>query len=132
MGGNSSLTQPAPLLQGSSVPVSIPGMLLSNTSARTTGAAEGKQEREYTGTFIPPHQLSQHAGFMFSLTGTISPNSLLKRDRLKMRNAVLQSTGFLEAQHATDKLPVEVRHGHAARRRMHALCKLARVGFLHV
>lgn len=59
---------------------------------------EDEEEPQYPGTFIPPHQLSQHDGhFMFSLSG---------RERLRARNAILKSTGFLEH---TAGVPVQVR-----------------------
>jgi len=97
--------------QGSSVPVSIPGMPLFK-QARTAGGAaqgagglDGPQAPQYPATFVPPHKLSQQNASVFSVNGGASPGTLLKRDRLKMRNAVLQSTGFLES--STDKVEVE-------------------------
>ena len=47
-------------------------------------------------TFVPPHQLSQDTDFKFSWTGA-SPGAAVKKERLRSRNAILQSTGFLEA-----------------------------------
>lgn len=74
---------------GCSVPLRIPSHF-----TRVPGA-----ESMYPGTFIPPHQLSQQTQFMFSLTGTDStPSQALRRERLKVRNAVLLSTGFLESE----------------------------------
>eukprot|EP00878_Enallax_costatus_P007323 GHUV01007669.1.p3 GENE.GHUV01007669.1~~GHUV01007669.1.p3 ORF type:complete len:107 (+),score=25.45 GHUV01007669.1:862-1182(+) len=55
------------------------------------------QPAEAASTFIPPHQLSKQDDFMFSFTGA-SPSATLKRERLRTRNAILRSTGFLEPQ----------------------------------
>lgn len=54
-------------------------------------------EPQYPATFIPPHQFSQREDFMFSFTGE-SPGVALKRDKLRTRNAILKSTGFLEPE----------------------------------
>lgn len=45
--------------------------------------------------FVPPHQLTRHEDFTFSFNGA-SPSACLKRERLRARNAILRSTGFLE------------------------------------
>jgi hypothetical protein len=55
----------------------------------------GAEPREAAATFIPPHQLSKQDDFMFSFTGA-SPGAGLKRERLRARNAILRSTGFIE------------------------------------
>jgi hypothetical protein len=44
---------------------------------------------------VPPHQLTRQDDFTFSFNGA-SPSGCLKRERLRTRNAVLRSTGFLE------------------------------------
>lgn len=53
------------------------------------------ENKEVANTFIPPHQLSRQDDFMFSFTGA-SPSACMKRERLRVRNAILRSTGFLE------------------------------------
>jgi hypothetical protein len=79
---------PAPP-QGSSVPIAIPS--LPRWKAGADGAA-----REAPATFVPPHKLATQEDFAFiSLTGA-SPSAGLKRERLRARNAILRSTGFLE------------------------------------
>ncbi|MEW5318698.1 MAG: hypothetical protein WDW38_009897 [Sanguina aurantia] len=45
--------------------------------------------------FIPPHEMSLRDESFFSFTGD-SPAAGLKRDKLRQRNAILISTGFLE------------------------------------
>ncbi|PNW75973.1 hypothetical protein CHLRE_12g552750v5 [Chlamydomonas reinhardtii] len=78
---------------GSSVPVSIPHMARwkkadASPDSPTTIAAPA--------TFVPPHQLSgAPPDFAFSFTGD-SPSVAIKRERLRARNAILKSTGFLE------------------------------------
>jgi hypothetical protein len=78
---------------GTSAPINIPHMsrwkLGSTTEGGDAAAANVPQ------TFVPPHQLSQKDDFMFSVTGA-SPSAVIKRDRLRQRNASLRSTGFLE------------------------------------
>lgn len=54
-------------------------------------------EPQYPATFVPPHQFSQRDDFMFSFTGD-SPGVALKRERLRARNVILKSTGFLEPE----------------------------------
>eukprot|EP00879_Flechtneria_rotunda_P014496 GHRR01015148.1.p5 GENE.GHRR01015148.1~~GHRR01015148.1.p5 ORF type:complete len:105 (+),score=38.76 GHRR01015148.1:534-848(+) len=64
---------------------------------RSGEAKASRQHQDAASTFIPPHQLSKQDDFMFSFTGA-SPSAALKRDRLRTRNAILRSTGFLEPQ----------------------------------
>lgn len=64
---------------------------------RVDGKSGIGQPAEVASTFIPPHQLSKQDDFMFSFTGA-SPSATLKRERLRTRNAILRSTGFLEPQ----------------------------------
>lgn len=77
---------------GTSAPIAIPAMM----GRWRSDAADGRPG-EAASTFIPPHQLSKQDDFMFSLTGA-SPSATLKRERLRARNAILRSTGFLEPQ----------------------------------
>ena len=92
---------------GTSAPINIPHMSRWKLGTSTEG---GAVEQEPSGgvphTFIPPHQLSQKDDFMFSFTGA-SPSAVLKRDRLRQRNAILRST-------------------HAAACRMGASCSMLR------
>uniref|UniRef100_A0A383W314 Uncharacterized protein n=1 Tax=Tetradesmus obliquus TaxID=3088 RepID=A0A383W314_TETOB len=80
---------------GTSAPIAIPNMM---NRWRSDGKAGGQQEA--ASTFIPPHQLSKQDDFMFSFTGA-SPSATLKRERLRTRNAILRSTGFLEPGQGT-------------------------------
>lgn len=84
-----------PPRMGSSVPMNIPFLPKKPSQEDKQEDEEEQEQVQYPGTMIQPHQLSQH-GFMFSLTGA-SP-SAAKRDRLRARNAILKSTGFLENQ----------------------------------
>ncbi|EFJ49831.1 hypothetical protein VOLCADRAFT_89698 [Volvox carteri f. nagariensis] len=77
---------------GSSVPVSIPHM---NRWKKPEAQPDSPTAQYAPATFVPPHQLSQVNEFMFSFTGE-SPSVAIKRDRLRVRNAILKSTGFLE------------------------------------
>ncbi|PNH03723.1 hypothetical protein TSOC_010238 [Tetrabaena socialis] len=77
---------------GSSVPVSIPHM---GRWKKSDAAPDSPTTQFAPATFVPPHQLSQVNDFMFSFTGD-SPSVAIKRDRLRARNAILKSTGFLE------------------------------------
>lgn len=80
-------------LQGTSAPIAIPNM----NRWRADGKGANGQPADAASTFIPPHQLSRQDDFMFSFTGA-SPSATLKRERLRTRNAILRSTGFLEPQ----------------------------------
>eukprot|EP00798_Chlamydomonas_sp_ICE-L_P024880 gene24880-10545_t len=86
---------------GSSVPVNIPMHIqIKNMSASPAAQPGGEYVDPPTGsTFVPPHELSQSMattqGFAFSLATGESLASM-KRDRLRARNAILKSTGFLE------------------------------------
>mmetsp|Transcript_6775 Transcript_6775/g.14975 ORF Transcript_6775/g.14975 Transcript_6775/m.14975 type:complete len:216 (-) Transcript_6775:891-1538(-) len=91
-----AFTAPPPpssnIRMGSSVPINIP--FLAERQKKDITGADGVEQQQW-GTFIPPHQLSQRDDFMFSLTGQ-SPATAIKRERLRVRNAILKSTGFLE------------------------------------
>lgn len=76
---------------GTSAPINIPNMSRWRPGDRPGGA----EAREAAATFIPPHQLSKQDDFLFSFTGA-SPAGGLKRERLRARNAILRSTGFIE------------------------------------
>jgi hypothetical protein len=78
---------------GTSAPIAIPNL----NRWRVDGKSGSGQPAEAASTFIPPHQLSKQDDFMFSFTGA-SPSATLKRERLRTRNAILRSTGFLEPQ----------------------------------
>lgn len=52
---------------------------------------------------------------MFSFTGA-SPSATLKRERLRTRNAILRSTGFLEPQAGRVMTAVELTAGMTAAR----------------
>lgn len=79
---------------GTSAPIAIPNMSAWRGPA---DKAAGGRAGDMAGTFIPPHQLSRQDDFTFSFTGA-SPSATLKRERLRARNAILRSTGFLEPQ----------------------------------
>lgn len=81
---------PRPPPQGSSVPIAIPSLPRWKDGAAGAGGA-----REAPATFVPPHKLTHQEDFSFSFTGA-SPSAGLKRERLRARNAILRSTGFLE------------------------------------
>ncbi|KAJ9506458.1 hypothetical protein QJQ45_019448 [Haematococcus lacustris] len=76
---------------GSSVPMNIPFKMVQQALPGMAGPAA----IAYPATFVPPHQLSQREDFTFSFTGE-SPAVGIKRDKLRARNAILKSTGFLE------------------------------------
>uniref|UniRef100_A0A7S0WQA6 Uncharacterized protein n=1 Tax=Chlamydomonas leiostraca TaxID=1034604 RepID=A0A7S0WQA6_9CHLO len=84
-----------PVKMGSSVPINIPFM--GGRGAPGARPEQGPHMDQYPATFVPPHQLSQRDDFSFSVTGE-SPGAVIKRDRLRVRNAILKSTGFLEHQ----------------------------------
>ncbi|GLC34960.1 hypothetical protein PLESTB_001183200 [Pleodorina starrii] len=79
---------------GSSVPVSIPSAHM-NRWKKAEPTPDSPAAQYAPATFVPPHQLSQVNEFMFSFTGD-SPSVAIKRERLRVRNAILKSTGFLE------------------------------------
>lgn len=99
----------APVRMGTSVPIAIHrpvgGRWASGNSSDDEDGGGGGNDggnmrmQLQAGTFIPPHQMSQRDDFMSMIA-----DGQIKRDRLKTRNAVLRSTGFLEpgtAQAAT-------------------------------
>lgn len=104
----------AAVVQGTSVPISIPSLNRWKLGADGSDAAQqgvpGEDSQQagvapqpvpyYPATFVPPHQLSQREDFMFSFTGE-SPGVALKRSKLRTRNAILKSTGFLEPEART-------------------------------
>jgi Senescence regulator len=67
----------------------------SGAGAVGVGADVGGAAAAVAATFVPPHQLSRQEDFAFSFSGA-SPSATIKRDRLRARNAILRSTGFLE------------------------------------
>ncbi|KAG2446583.1 hypothetical protein HYH02_008568 [Chlamydomonas schloesseri] len=78
---------------GSSVPVSIPHM---GRWKKADASPNSPTAIAAPATFVPPHQLSgAPPDFAFSFTGD-SPSVAIKRERLRARNAILKSTGFLE------------------------------------
>ncbi|KAF8057651.1 hypothetical protein HT031_006000 [Scenedesmus sp. PABB004] len=78
---------------GTSAPIAIPNMM---NRWRSDGGKPGAGPAgEGAATFVPPHQLSRQDDFQFSFNGA-SPSATLKRERLRTRNAILRSTGFLE------------------------------------
>eukprot|EP00775_Hariotina_reticulata_P002019 gene2019-2340_t len=77
---------------GTSAPIAIPNMM-----NRWRGDKASTQQPDAASTMIPPHLLSKQDDFTFSFTGA-SPSATLKRERLRTRNAILRSTGFLEPQ----------------------------------
>ncbi|KAI8474313.1 MAG: hypothetical protein J3K34DRAFT_518269 [Monoraphidium minutum] len=106
--------RPSAVMMGSSVPIAIPPMarwkpsetppagaaaaaLAAPGAAASCAvpAAAGAGAAPAAGRFVPPHQLTQHDDFQFSFNGA-SPSAGLKRERLRARNAILRSTGFLE------------------------------------
>jgi hypothetical protein len=102
--------RPAPSARlGTSAPIAIPHMSRwkLGSPAEEAGAGAAAPAPNVSATFIPPHQLSQKDDFMFSFTGA-SPSAVIKRDRLRQRNAILRSTGFLEkGAKAASPLPQE-------------------------
>ncbi|GFH20493.1 predicted protein [Haematococcus lacustris] len=86
-----SLPVSAGIKMGSSVPMNIPFKMVQQALPGMAGPAA----IAYPATFVPPHQLSQREDFTFSFTGE-SPAVGIKRDKLRARNAILKSTGFLE------------------------------------
>lgn len=81
---------------GTSLPIAVPPM--SRWRAGPGAPAAGPSDSPITvqaATFVPPHQMSVTNDWQFSFTGD-SPSIAMKRDRLKARNAILKSTGFLE------------------------------------
>ena len=65
-------------MQAHSLPITIPDQL--------SGKGRLKDNAVESGTFIPPHQLSLHSGQSVPLSSS---------SRLRTRNKLLQSTGFL-------------------------------------
>lgn len=92
---------------GTSAPIAIPNMSRWRPGAEKAAGRPG----EAASTFIPPHQLSRQEDFTFSFTGA-SPSAALKRERLRARNAILRSTGFLEPQ-AGAGIPAAAASGHS-------------------
>lgn len=95
-------------LQGSSVPIAIPNLSRWKSPSDApapagpgakAAAAPGADPRgaapHAAGGFVPPHKLTRQEDFTFSFNGA-SPSGCLKRERLRARNAILRSTGFLE------------------------------------
>ena len=87
------------LEQGSSVPIPIgmsagkwkkdaEGPSAPDTADDQNVAAAG--ELQYSGTFIPPHQLSLAQDSFLPIAGS------MRKDRLRARTAILKATGFVE------------------------------------
>lgn len=95
--GHSRMAQSLPVQLATSAPIhisrrpSIPRPLQPKE-----GDDQGKpKERANWQGFVPPHQLSQRYEWQFSVSG-LSPSASAKREKLRARNAILRSTGFLE------------------------------------
>jgi len=82
---------------GSSVPIAMPMMPKKRKEEQDNSSGEDEYVHEgiarYQGTFIPPHELSHRQENFMSVVGGAS---LMKRERLKARNAILKATGFVE------------------------------------
>jgi hypothetical protein len=85
------------MTQGSSVPIAMPMMPKKRKEEQDNSSGEDEYVHEgiarYQGTFIPPHELSHRQENFMSVVGGAS---LMKRERLKARNAILKATGFVE------------------------------------
>lgn len=88
------------------MPISIPMMPRRGSAAALGGGEEDAG-------FVPPHMLhrqeSEAEGAPAGLAadpslGGLSPSTAAKREKLLVRNAILRSTGFLEAQHSAPAL----------------------------
>lgn len=86
---------------GSSVPIAVPNMSRWRQPAAAAAAAGdspvggGAAGQQPVG-FVPPHQFGTMVNdYTFSFAGD-SSSMTMKRERLKARNAILKSTGFLE------------------------------------
>jgi hypothetical protein len=79
--------RPLPPLQGSSVPIAIPSLPRWKPGATCQPGSAGEGA-----PFVPPHEMAGAAGGDIAA----SPSAVLKRERLRARNAILRSTGFLE------------------------------------
>lgn len=96
---------------GSSVPVNIPmGAAMRARGLGGQGPGDPGGAGEDAAAFIPPHQFSQRDEFtMGSFVPGETPGMAIKRDRLRVRNAILRSTGFLEnnspVPHAVGSIP---------------------------
>lgn len=81
---------------GTSAPIAIP------MSANRRGfAGMVTEDKRFASTFVPPHLMEQQrtaAELSGELTySVVSPSASVKRERLVQRNAILRSTGFIEA-----------------------------------
>lgn len=84
---------------GSSVPIAVPNMSRWRqpaAAALPAAAGDSPVAGAQPAGFVPPHQFGTMVNdYTFSFTGD-SPSMTMKRERLKARNAILKSTGFLE------------------------------------
>lgn len=81
---------------GSSVPIAI--RMGAPTPFSNGGASrplEASTAMPSTWRDVPPHELSHRDEITLAMMGE-SPGGAMKRDRLRVRNAILKSTGFLE------------------------------------
>jgi hypothetical protein len=73
------------------VPISIPDLqALKKASAENGAGGEWCSPQ----AFIPPHKLSQQSDFMLALPYAAASVNMNKKDRLRVRNTVLKSTGM--------------------------------------
>lgn len=82
----SSYTHP-PHTQGTSVPIAIPNLPRWQPGGPSTPPEP----------FIAPHLITARPDFGLDPAGG-SPSACIKRDRLKVRNAVMRATGYLEGR----------------------------------
>ncbi|GAX73899.1 hypothetical protein CEUSTIGMA_g1349.t1 [Chlamydomonas eustigma] len=84
---------------GSSVPIAMPMVPKKRKEEQADNSSDDEDDgahvsnARYQGTFIPPHELSHRQENFMSVVGGAS---LMKRERLKARNAILKATGFVE------------------------------------
>ncbi len=92
------------------MPISIAGGMHGMATAKRKppldpeGAKDLDDEAMYPGTFIPPHELSHKQDNYMSVAGA-GASSLMKRDRLRNRTAIMKATGFLET--ATERRSID-------------------------
>ena len=81
------------------MPIRIPMMQRRELSGTTPASIEGKAV-----TFVPPHLLEVTADVASIRAGSLatSPSAAIRREKLIARNAILRSTGFIEAQKFTE------------------------------
>uniref|UniRef100_A0A061S124 Uncharacterized protein n=1 Tax=Tetraselmis sp. GSL018 TaxID=582737 RepID=A0A061S124_9CHLO len=79
---------------GTSAPIRIP--TLKKSEGTTVKPKQAVEPERVTASFVPPHLIGSMdtAAFGFGWDGA-SPAAVLKKDKLRTRNAILRSTGFL-------------------------------------